>query len=294
MRRIIVANSSLFTSPEGMCCMKFSSVSAARLASSCVGEPGDDATAPGRIGVLVDLPPRLLLLRLWCRVGETVVSIPNGGPVISLAGDSSAEEGAVAELLYLGVGGSVACCWANSMSSVGNVWLLGRWKFGASNIPLFGSGENVNCEMGLNAPPEKLEADGSVTAEFNDVVLCDLNWFASKSAKAPAESFPSLLGVADTIGDEVCPGGEAGEMPPGVCVADNIGESADSCALSGMAVSEALRTSLPGPMPFFCLNFSNHDLVMILDGFSELPVPAKKARAWFSSSSSLTTTPFFC
>jgi hypothetical protein len=99
-------------------------VSAARLASSWVGELGEDSTALDSIGVVVVLPPRLLLLRLWCSVGEMVVSSPNVGAAISCAGDSKADDGAVAEALYLGVGGSD--CWLNSKSRVGNVWLLGR------------------------------------------------------------------------------------------------------------------------------------------------------------------------
>lgn len=64
----------------------------------------------------------------------------------------------------------------------GNVWLRGRWKLEPSaegSMPLLGSGEKVNCEVGLKAlpppppPAEKVELCGSVTALDRDVVLCE-------------------------------------------------------------------------------------------------------------------------
>jgi hypothetical protein len=57
--------------------MNDSSVSAARRASSWVGEFGDEAAA---LPAAVDRPVRLLLLLLWRSCGdETAWSIPNVG-----------------------------------------------------------------------------------------------------------------------------------------------------------------------------------------------------------------------
>ena len=156
----------------------------------------------------VDLPPRLLvLLTRWSAAGEEIpapaASRPKGVAAISCAGDSRAEDGAVfsALLLYLGVRDSpfllllltlLGPLMYSRFSRLGNVWLRGRWKFEASapggtptadirpccwgwfsNRPLFGSGENVNCEVGLKALPENVELVGSVIALDSDVVLCE-------------------------------------------------------------------------------------------------------------------------
>lgn len=86
------------------------------------------------------------MLLLWCSAccgwwwGEAIaLSIPKGPAVEnSCAGDSSADEGAVdgtpwEPCTYLGVRGSfesLLVWFMYSKSSVGNVWLLGRWKPG--------------------------------------------------------------------------------------------------------------------------------------------------------------------
>ena len=139
---------------------KLRRVSAARRASSCVGELGDDpmGVAPDiempAPADAVDLPPRLLLLLTrWSAVGEEMpaapadedTSRPKAGPVISCAGDSSADDGAVFSplLLYLGVRDSPFLpplppsalpgpFMYSRFSRFGKVWLLGRWKFAAS------------------------------------------------------------------------------------------------------------------------------------------------------------------
>lgn len=85
--------------------------------------------------------------------------------------------------------------------------------------------------------------------------------------------------------------GEAGEIPPGVCVVDSNGEPVSSRALSGIAVSDALRISFPGPMLCFCLNFSIQEAVIVFRGLSE---PVQNTLAFSSIWESLTTTPFFC
>jgi hypothetical protein len=110
-------------------------------------------------------------------------SIPYVGWGISFAGDSRAEDGAVEETWYLGVRGSVFCCWfMYSRSKVGKVWLRGRWKLEPAppgscllwsrNAPTFESGEKVNgVADGLKALPEKDEPPPSVKALDRDVVL---------------------------------------------------------------------------------------------------------------------------
>jgi hypothetical protein len=114
-------------------------------------------------------------------------SSPKCEAEISCAGDSRAEEGAVAETWYLGVKGSVDCDWfMHSRSKVGNVWLRGRWKLElasvgpsclpgpfARNSPTFASGEKVNGVVGLNALPGKDGGPASVKALDRDVVLCE-------------------------------------------------------------------------------------------------------------------------
>lgn len=57
--------------------------------------------------------------------------------------------------------------------------LRGRWKpllppTTSPNMPVFGSGENVNCEVeaGLKALPENVELGGSVMILLREVVLC--------------------------------------------------------------------------------------------------------------------------
>lgn len=97
--------------------MKLRRVSAARRASSCVGELGEDPIgvpemAAPPVAEVVDLPPKLLLLLTRRSVGEVIPvvvvevaeSMPKECAPISWAGDSSAEDGAVPVLLlYLGV-----------------------------------------------------------------------------------------------------------------------------------------------------------------------------------------------
>lgn len=266
--------------------MKLSSVSAALLASSWVGELGDEpsvvpdtAPAPEQL----DRPVRLLLLLTWCSgVGDMAESNPpKGGAGSSWAGDSRADGGAVPDWLYFGVSGSLDCGWLiySRCPRSGTVWLRGRWKlafpgwFRSPNMPEFGSGEKLNCEVGLKAPAEYVELGGSVTALERDVVLCECGCrypLVSKSMKlAESESFPSDFSFADkACGEGAWVIGEAGEIPPGVCV-DNNGEPVSSRALSGIAVSDALRINFPGPMLCFCLNFSIQEAVMVLRGLSE-------------------------
>lgn len=165
--------------------MKDKSVSAALRASSCVGELGDDPTALVVTGVVVR-PIKLLLLLLWRSWGEvTAWSRLKCAPVCSLTGDSRADEGAVEETWYFGVSGSLGCDWfMYSMSRVGNVWLLGRWKLLAGppgsicllwsdvrNPPTFGSGEKLKEAVGLRALPENEDAAVSVNVLDRDVVL---------------------------------------------------------------------------------------------------------------------------
>jgi len=60
------------------------------------------------------------------------------------------------------------------------------------------------------------------------------------------------------------PLGEVGEIPFGVCEAEGPAESGLSEPLSEIFVSEALRvSSLPDPMPFFCLNFSSQLVLFV-------------------------------
>ncbi len=87
----------------------------------------------------------------------------------------------------MGVKGSDDVGWfIYSRSSVGKVWLLGRWKLEPGppakwrawsderNPPTFGSGEKVNGAVGLRALPENDEPAVSVKALDRDVVLCEL------------------------------------------------------------------------------------------------------------------------
>jgi hypothetical protein len=108
----------------------------------------------------------------------------NGGG-ISCIGESNADEGAVTGR-YFGVMGSVLCGEMNdgSLASMGNVWLLGRWKL----LPVWGrrdcwegiqdaelvSGEKVKGVVGLVGPPENGEGAVSVKALDREVVLCEL------------------------------------------------------------------------------------------------------------------------
>ncbi len=153
----------------------------------------------------------------------------------------------------------------------------------------------MNCEAGLKAPAENVELGGSVTALESEVELCEWGWrypLVSKSMKLDEmESFPSDFSVIEgACGDCAWLEGEAGEIPPGVCVDIN-GEPVSSRALSGIAVSDALRISFPGPILCFCLNFSIQEAVMVLRGLSE---PVQNTLAFSSIWESLTTTPFFC
>jgi hypothetical protein len=113
-------------------------------------------------------------------------SMPNGG-AISCIGESNADGGAVIGR-YFGVRGSEVCGEMNagSFPSMGNVWLLGRWKL----LPVGGSrdcwegiheaelvsGEKVKEVVGLVGPPENGEGAVSVKALDNDVVLCEFEW----------------------------------------------------------------------------------------------------------------------
>lgn len=113
-----------------------------------------------------------------------VASIPKGG-AISFIGESNADEGAVTGR-YFGVMGSVVCGEMNdgSFPSIGNVWLLGRWKlfpcggmrdcWDGIQVPELVSGEKVKGVVGLVGPPEKGDGAVSVKALDNDVVLCEL------------------------------------------------------------------------------------------------------------------------
>lgn len=100
-------------------------------------------------------------------------------------GESSADGGAVTGK-YFGVMGSGPCDEMNdgSIPSMGNVWLLGRWKLfpgggsrdcceGIQELELV-SGEKVNGVVGLPGPPENDEGAVSVKALDKEVVLCEL------------------------------------------------------------------------------------------------------------------------
>lgn len=113
-----------------------------------------------------------------------------------------------------------------------------------------------------------------MTALERDVVLCEcgcLYPLVSKSMNPPVfDSFSSVFPfVEEPCGEGTWLVGEAGEIPPGVCVAERSGEPVSNRVLSGIAVSEALRINFPGPMLCFCLNFSIQDAVMALRGLSE-------------------------
>lgn len=149
----------------------------------------------------------------------------------------------------------------------------------------------MNCEVeaGLNALPEKVELGGSVIALLREVVLCECGCLYPLLAKLTLNpeglSLSSALPLVaeDTRGDPRGTG-EAGEIPLGVSEADTVGDSVSSLSrrvLSGMAVSEALRISLPGPIPCFCLNFSIQAAVMVFRGMSE---PVQKTFAFSSIS----------
>jgi hypothetical protein len=208
-----------------------------------------------------------------------------------------ADDGPVPEALYFGVRGSVVC--AGLMYSkggiLGTVWLRGLWKLAlpdttSPNIPPLGSGEKGNCEVedGLKLP-ENVELGGSVMTLLREVVLCECGCLYPLLAKPmpnPEEwSFSSALPLVaeDTKGDPWGTG-EAGEIPLGVCEVDIVGDSVSSLSrrvLSGIAVSDALRISLPGPIPCFCLNFSIHAVVIVFRGMSE---PVQKTLAFSSIS----------
>src|SRR3569833_764873 len=169
--------------------MKDSRVSAARLASSCVGDVGEepmgvDAMVFPDIGGRFRRAAMLELLLLCRRRGEAMaLSMLKGGADISFMGDSSADDGAVDETWYLGVSASGACGgFMYSRSSVGSVWLRGLWKLElpggmcrlwsvGRNPPTLGSGEKVKGAVGLSALPEKDEAAKTVNALERDVVL---------------------------------------------------------------------------------------------------------------------------
>lgn len=88
-------------------------MSAALLASSCVGEFGDDPIGvPETMPEVVDRPVRLPLLLTWCNAGgERAESSAKEGVAISWVGDSNADDGAVPDALYFGVNGSLGCDW---------------------------------------------------------------------------------------------------------------------------------------------------------------------------------------
>lgn len=169
------------------------------------------------------------------------------------------------------------------------------------NNPVFGSGENVNCdvEAGLNVLLENVELGGSVMVLLSDVVLCECGCLYPLLAKLILNPIgPSLSSalplVAEETRGESRPTGDVGEIPPGVCEVDTVGDSVSNrsrLVLSGIAVSEALRISLPGAMPCFCLNFSIQDAVIVFSGMSD---PVQNTLAFSSISWSFTTTPFFC
>lgn len=267
----------------------------------------------GRRGVPVDRRLPLLLLRCRDR-GDTAASRPKLTADSSCAGESMAEDGAVADRPNLGVCGSEHWVWVKSRSNFPSVWPRGRWKLEPadeavawSKMPESAFGEKVNCDAGLKVPTEKLELGGSVMALDKEVVLCECGWLyaLSKSANVGGVSLSSLcFRLAGAGRGDALSAGEAGEatfVPLALVAAlgtsqvDEAGDSAARRVLSGMAGSEALRMREPGPMLWRFLNFSSQEAVMILEGFSELPVvAAKKVLALVSISSSLMTRPFFC
>lgn len=111
-------------------------------------------------------------------------------------------------------------------------------------MPVFGSGENVNCEVeaGLKALPENVELGGSVMALLREVVLSECGCLYPLLPKLTlnpgglslSSAFP--LVAEDTRG-EPRGTGDAGEIPLGVCNADTVGDSVSSLSkrvLSGM------------------------------------------------------------
>jgi len=94
-------------------------------------------------------------------------------------------------------------------------------------------------------------------------------------------SFSSSLRLADRGDGDGCSEGDDGEIALDGCEGVSEGEALDMWALSGMLVSEALRISLPGPMPFFCLNFSSQEWLLVLTGLS--PAVKCAAKYWARS-----------
>jgi hypothetical protein len=110
--------------------------------------------------------------------------------------------------------------------------------------------------------------------------------------KWPRPSLSTSLRFADRGDWERCPEGEAGEMALEGCDGVSDGEPR---TLSGMFVSDALLISLPCPMPFFCLNFSNQlELLAFRRPSAELPMVAENRRTFSLMSASVTTAPDFC
>lgn len=165
---------------------------AALLASSGVGDTGDDSTDVADktlvvLGVVFDRPFILELLLVRWRVGGDVrdVSMLNGAVCISCAGDSMADEGAVVEDGSRGVIGCEPIVWlAYSIPSDGKVWLLFSRPlksgggpdriciFGSmANAPVLASGEKLNEVVGLTGAKE--EAPLSLMSLANDVVDCE-------------------------------------------------------------------------------------------------------------------------
>lgn len=69
-----------------------------------------------------------------------------------------------------------------------------------SNRPESGFGENVNCEAGLKALPEKAELEGSVTALDSNVALWERGYLYPLISKSVKLDGVSLFSFADAGG----------------------------------------------------------------------------------------------
>lgn len=170
---------------------------------------------------------------------ELVLSMANGSACNSCAGETRADDGAVvaeddAAVWNRGVVGSPAVelelgwllfWFTKSRSSVGNVWLLGRWKLepapllllpplscmlrvwsaGGRKVPTFGSGEKVNGAVGLRgaaALEEKEDDPASVDgAALREVTKPRLGLASSSLRSADkGDNCPCNVGeVVETI-----------------------------------------------------------------------------------------------
>lgn len=170
------------------CCdwKKFITSSRARAASSCEGVMGEESVEEP-LSSLLELGSGGGCMECTTWVGDTAMasSIAARDPGISVMGESRAPL-----LMNFGVsaseepGGDMYC---STPTSIGNVWLRGRWKLllpgcpVAACRPMKGLGPHAESgvkkgeesEVGLVGPAEKEDGAVSVNTLDNDVLLCE-------------------------------------------------------------------------------------------------------------------------